>query len=70
MDVARQAPLSMGFPRQEYWHGLPFPPPGRCADPGQFLPSFPLASLGSTLGVLVTYKVVLDSLERGRCLLP
>ena len=29
--VAHQAPLSMGFPRQEYWSGLPFPPP---ADPG------------------------------------
>ena len=26
--VALQAPLSMGFPRQEYWNGLPFPPPG------------------------------------------
>ena len=26
--VAHQAPLSMGFPRQEYWSGLPFPPPG------------------------------------------
>ena len=25
--VARQAPLSMGFPRQEYWNGLSFPPP-------------------------------------------
>ena len=25
--VARQAPLSMGFSRQEYWSGLPFPPP-------------------------------------------
>ena len=25
---ARQAPLSMGFFRQEYWSGLPFPPPG------------------------------------------
>ena len=24
--VARQAPLSMGFPRQEHWSGLPFPP--------------------------------------------
>ena len=24
--VARQAPLSMGSPRQEYWSGLPFPP--------------------------------------------
>ena len=26
--VALQAPLSMGFSRQEYWHGLPFPSPG------------------------------------------
>ena len=26
--VSRQAPLSMGFSRQEYWIGLPFPPPG------------------------------------------
>ena len=26
--VAHQPPLSMGFPRQEYWGGLPFPPPG------------------------------------------
>ena len=32
--VARQAPLSMGFPRQEYWSGLPFPPPGDLPDPG------------------------------------
>ena len=29
MDCSFQAPLSMGFPRQEYWSGLPFPPPGR-----------------------------------------
>ena len=26
--VAHQAPLSMGFPRPEYWSGLPFPSPG------------------------------------------
>ena len=26
--IAHQAPLSMGFPRQEYWSGLPFPSPG------------------------------------------
>ena len=26
--VSHQAPLSMGFSRQEYWSGLPFPPPG------------------------------------------
>ena len=32
--VARQAPLSMGFPRQKYWSGLPFPFPGVLSDPG------------------------------------
>ena len=32
--VARQAPLSMGFSRQEYWGGLPCPPPGDLPDPG------------------------------------
>ena len=34
LTVARQAPLSMGFSRQEYWSGLPFPPPGYLSDPG------------------------------------
>ena len=34
LTVARQAPLSMGFSRQEYWSGLPFPPPGDLPDPG------------------------------------
>ena len=29
-----QAPLSLGFPRQEYWSGLPFPFPGDLPDPG------------------------------------
>ena len=32
--LARQAPLSMGFSRQEYWSGLPCPPPGDLPDPG------------------------------------
>ena len=32
--VTQQAPLSMGFPRQEYWSGLPLPPPGGLPDPG------------------------------------
>ena len=31
--VAHQAPLSMGFPSQEYWNGLPFPSPGDLPDP-------------------------------------
>ena len=32
--VAYQASLSMGFSRQEYWSGLPFPPPGDLPNPG------------------------------------
>ena len=32
--VARRAPLSMGFPRQEYWSGLPFPSPGDLPNAG------------------------------------
>ena len=32
--VAFQAPLSMGFSRQEFWSGLPFPSPGDLLDPG------------------------------------
>ena len=32
--VAYQAPLSMGFPWQEYWSGLPFPTPGDLPKPG------------------------------------
>ena len=32
--AAHQTPLSMGFSRQEYWSGLPYPPPGDLPDPG------------------------------------
>ena len=32
--VTYQAPLSMGFSRQEYWSGLPFPSPGDFPNPG------------------------------------
>ena len=32
--IVPQAPLSMGFPRQEYWSGLPFPSPGNLLNPG------------------------------------
>ena len=42
--VTRQAPLSMGFPKQEYWSGLPFPSPGTLPTPGIELASPALAS--------------------------
>ena len=41
--VAHQAPQSMGFPRQEYWSGLPFPFPRDLPDPGMELVSPALA---------------------------
>ena len=34
LSVAHQAPLFMGFPRLEYWSGLPFPSLGDLPDPG------------------------------------
>ena len=34
VTVAHQALVSMGFSRQEYWSGLPFPSPGDLSDPG------------------------------------
>ena len=53
--VAHQAPLSMGFPSQEYWSELPLPPPGDLPDPGIKSPdslaltggSFTTGSLGT-----------------------
>ena len=41
--AARQVSLSMGFPRQAYWSGLPFPPPGHLPDPGIETESLALA---------------------------
>ena len=39
---AHKAPLSMGFSRQKYWSGLPFPPPGNLPNPG-IEPTSPVA---------------------------
>ena len=52
--VAHQGPLSMGFPRQEYWNRLPFPSPRDLPNPGTEptspaiqVHSLPLSHLGS-----------------------
>ena len=47
--VARQAPLSMGFSRQEYWSGLPCPPPQDLPNPGikPVSPASPALQAGS-----------------------
>ena len=62
--VAHQVPLSTGFPRQEYWSGLPFPTPGDRPDPGIELVS-PVSAGGLfTIKPLVQFScsVVSDSL--------
>ena len=63
-----QALLSTGFPRQEYWSGLPFPPPGDLPDPGMEVTSpalqadsVPLVQPGKSLHSLV---VVVHLLSR------
>ena len=49
---AHQAPLSVGFSRQEYWSGLPCPPPGDLPDPGIKLASLGFPALAD--GILTT----------------
>ena len=46
--VARLAPLSIEFSRQEYWSGLPFPSPGHLPDPG-IEPRYPTLQADSLL---------------------
>ena len=46
--VAHQAPRSMGFPRQEYWSGLPFPSPVDLPDP-EIKPVSPASQVDSLL---------------------
>ena len=75
--VTHQTPLSMGFSRQEYWSGLPFPPPGGLpnpdiepASPALQVDSSPLSHKGSprcfvwcVLSVQFSRSVVSDSLQ-------
>ena len=53
-SVARQAPLSMGFPRQEHWCGLPFPIPGDLSNPG--IKPMSLASAALAGGFFTTWE--------------
>ena len=66
--VAYQVPLSMGFSRQEYWSGLPCPPPGDLSNPGiePTSPalagsSLPLSHQGSPVGLYSCCLNVLPS---------
>ena len=56
--VACQAPLTMGFSRQEYWGGLPHPPPGDLPEPGiEFVPFTSPASADRFFTASTTWEV-------------
>ena len=68
--IARQTPLSMGFSRQEYWSGLPCPPPGDLPHPGIkpespalagrfFITEPPSKPLSLVLRIKLLYQVLL-----------
>ena len=59
--VAHQAPLSMGFSRQEYWNGLPCPPPGHLLDPGIHTVSLKSPALA---GRLFTTSATWEALQK------
>ena len=54
VTVVCQAPLSMGFPREEYWAGLPFPSPADLPDPG-IEPGFPALQAVSCILLRIPY---------------
>ena len=55
--VAHQAPLSMGFFRQEYWSRLPFPSPGDLPNP-EIIPTYALAGRFFTTEPYVIYSSI------------
>ena len=59
LTVAHQVPLSKGFSIQEYWNGLPFPPPGDLSDPGIELASPALAGIFFTTEPLGKSQIAL-----------
>ena len=61
MDCSRQAPLSMGFPRQEHWSRLPFPSQGDVPDPGIEAASVALAGVFFTTEPPGKALITLDS---------
>ena len=58
--VAHQAPLSMQFPRQEYWSGLPFPSPGDLPNPDTYFNLHAEAYTKLQNSKLVSLKILLQ----------
>ena len=71
-SVAHRAPPFMGFSRQEYWSGLPFPSPGDLPNPGMeprspalqadALTSEPPGKPGHLIGLIITLELTLCQL--------
>ena len=62
--VAHQAPPSMGFPRQEYWSGLPFTPPEYLPDPEMEATS-PIACIAGRFSICWTIGKVMPVIREG-----
>ena len=65
--VAHQAPLSMGFPMQEYWTGLPFHSPGDLPDPGIELASLAPPTLAGGFFTSSATREALVTLLEAKC---
>ena len=67
-SVAHQAPLSMGFPRQEYWSGVLFPAPGDLSNPGiqPTSPALQADSLPAELIHLIHLKLMIEIIVSAR----
>ena len=60
--VAHQAPLSMGFSRQEYWSGFPCSPPGHLPNPGiELAPLMSPTLVGAFFTTSATWKALMNS---------
>ena len=73
--AARQVPISMGFSRQEYWSGLPLPPPRNIPDPGikpASLDSPALAGGFFTIGAIweALNRRILEKISQGHFSVP
>ena len=65
--VAHQAPLSMAFPRQEYWSGWPYPPPGDLPNPERYQvsqDSLVVKNLTANTGVIRDVSLTLGNISR------
>ena len=67
--LAHQAPLSMGFSRQEYWNGLPCSPPGGLLDLGiEHKSLLSLALAGRFFTSSATWEALIGTMSGAKCI--